>query len=1147
MRSIRYARERARSCRQIVGTSSDQLFERVVRYLSDVYEIDLEPTTNSFLEGGRAEVSPAEGILFYDERLDNDLHERTMVILHELGHLELHQRLRRTCTTPEPLAGSMYLNDGAPSLARYNKHGREETEANSFAVEFLCPSKELFERWESEAGCTATSLAQNLGLPLYLVQAQLAEALYEITLGPEDPHPKKAVQPDSSQREAATYIDGPALVNAGPGTGKTATLIARIQFLIEELNSSPESMLVLTFSNDAAEELMDRIQRNFGSDIAARIEVNTFHGLGVSFIRHHGHLLNIDANATVIDETGQQELVSDLLGTIDCGKILKLYDPSETANEIVRHIGFLKDRLRFPDDLAEELKNWSPTAAEIPQFESGQQFLQVFEAYEAVKKDSKQLDFADLIALPVRILDQHPALVSAYRTKYRWVMVDEYQDVSRAVSKLLRMLCDANTNPPWVVGDTRQAIYQFRGAAPENVDEFERDFAGAKIFYLNTNYRSSPEIIRAANQMATLIEEPDRTDAIFSERWNPGTDHVALGTPSVIVAAANSDQAEQAGIAKQVKSWLDMNIAHRDIAILARRNVDVRNIVLTLGAEGVRATTNGLITAEGAAGDLAEVVTFANRPRASIPRLACALGLKRFSPAITNAVIREVLSTIDKDGNFSEADHGAPNALVADIRRASNALKAANFTGDAFTMMCIFLFDGSDYLRAVLNGEDSVVRSLMLDEIVTSLSKAAIYRFTHSRGEPWKSRKAFGEYFRASLCSTTPCLIPPRSTSDAVRVMTCHASKGLEFPCVAVAGQTLSRASTQYAWLPPAWQPSSEVELKQANSVFFVGATRAQRGLFISYATTATGSVRSRQRTVTPLLNRWQSIHAIATVDLDPIPPPSEEIVMGPIWGGSLSRPLTARSLDKESCAIRTYLEQFLSVAFPVNFRPLYPIFFSVVRNALRAILESAHDKQRGVSAEEAKSILAQLWPRDEDIVDHPHSAIYSNLAERYVVNFAEVYKPEPKMAEILNLIIDDSQYGPPLSLDLLAHYRDDSGNPVALKFRPESIAENIRNQRLLWSGLNPPQRVGFVMLREIEPDVQPFVFSGEDGTLHPYQWTNRQADYLRESSRVTGQLKEFGEGVFKTTLKTRTCDRCPMRVSCPHWIGVLENSRAEV
>jgi DNA helicase-2/ATP-dependent DNA helicase PcrA len=255
------------------------------------------------------------------------------------------------------------------------------------------------------------------------------------------------------------------------------------------------------FSNDAAEELMDRIQRKFGSEIASRIEVNTFHGLGVSLIHHHGHFLDIDPSASVIDEVGQQELVFDLLGTVDCSKILKLYDPLETADEIVRHISFLKDRVRFPEDLSKELKNWTPSAEETDQYERAKQFLQVFEAYEAAKKNAKRLDFADLIALPVRIFEQQPALVSAYRTKYRWVMVDEYQDVSRGVSKLLRMLCDVTTNPPWVVGDTRQAIYQFRGAAPENVDEFESDFEGAKVFYLNTNYRSSPEVVKAANQM----------------------------------------------------------------------------------------------------------------------------------------------------------------------------------------------------------------------------------------------------------------------------------------------------------------------------------------------------------------------------------------------------------------------------------------------------------------------------------------------------------------------------------------------------------------------------------------------------------------------------------------------------------------------
>jgi superfamily I DNA/RNA helicase len=1142
MRSLRYARERARSCRQIIGTSSDQLFERVVRYLAEVYEIELEPTTKAFLEGGRAEVSPAEGVLFYDEQLDIDTYERLLVLLHELGHLELHPRLRRSCTTPEPLAGSMYLNDGAPSLARYNRHGREETEANSFAVEFLCPCNELFDKWLSEVDSTSASLAKALSLPVYLIQAQLAEALYETTLGQDEQEPKKPVDPDASQLDAAMYVDGPALVNAGPGTGKTATLIARIDYLLEQLHASPESILVLTFSNDAAEELMDRIQRKFGSEIASRIEVNTFHGLGVSLIHHHGHFLDIDANASVVDEVGQQELVANLLGTVDCSKIIKLYDPLETAEEIVGHIGFLKDRVRFPKDLSEELKNWTPSVTETDQYERARQFLQIFEAYEAAKKEAKRLDFADLIALPIRIFEQQPALVSAYRAKYRWVMVDEYQDVSRSVSKLLAMLCGATTNPPWVVGDTRQAIYQFRGAAPENVDEFENDFENARIFYLDTNYRSSHEIVRAANQMATLIEQPERTDSTYTERWKPAAPYPALGDPSVLVAIADSDQAEQVGIANQVEAWIDMNVSPRDIAVLARRNVDVRNIVLTLGTRGVRATTSGLITAEGAAGDLAEVVTFANRPRASLPRLACALGLERFGPDVTNAVIKEVLSTIDQDGKFAEHDFGEGNTLVAEIRRANNALKSANYTGDAFTMMCLFLFDGSDYLRAILNREQGAARSLMLDEIITSLSRSAVYRFTHSGVEPWESRKAFGEYFRTALCSSTPCLIPPRSTTDAVRVMTCHASKGLEFPCVVVAGQTRSRVTNQYAWLPPSWQPTSEVDLQQANSVFFVGVTRAQQSLFVSCATTATGTPHSQQRTITPLLERWQSIQSVDTVTLDPMPPVNEEIVMGPIWGGSPYGPLPARSLDKDSCAIRTYLEKFLQIYFPLSLRPLYPIFFSVVRHALREILALAHTSGEAVSEEDARRILFELWPKDEDLVDHPHGSIYLNLALRYVVNFAQVYKPEPKMAELLNLIIDESEMGPALRLDLVAHYRDTNGIPIALSFRPESLANKVRSQGLLWGGLKAPQRVGFVVLREMEPIVQPFVFSGDDGILHSYQWTNKQADYNRESTRVTSQLKAFGQGIFQTTLKARTCDRCPARVSCPHWMGLLAN-----
>jgi hypothetical protein len=231
----------------------------------------------------------------------------------------------------------------------------------------------------------------------------------------------------------------------------------------------------------------------------------------------------------------------------------------------------------------------------------------------------------------------------------------------------------------------------------------------------------------------------------------------------------------------------------------------------------------------------------------------------------------------------------------------------------------------------------------------------------------------------------------------------------------------------------------------------------------------------------------------------------------------------------------------FLSAT--TGLRPLYPIFFSVVRYALREILAIAHTSGEAVTEEDAKKILLELWPKDEDLVDHPHRSIYFNLALRYVVNFAQVYEPEPKMAELLNLIIDESEMGPALRLDLLAYYCDTNGIPIAVNFRPESLAHKVKGQGLLWGALKAPQRVGFVVLREMEANVQPFVFSGDDGTLHPYQWTNRQADYKKESARVTGQLKAFGQGIFQTTLKTRTCDRCPARVSCPHWMGLLADA----
>jgi DNA helicase-2/ATP-dependent DNA helicase PcrA len=1141
MRPLAYVRQRARECRTMVGLATSGLFERVVRYLFDTHHIELHPANQAFLDGGRAEVSPAEGCLFYDERLDDDAAEKLLTVLHELGHVELHPRLKRCCAAPDPVYGSMYLSDGAPALTRYNRRAREEAEANAFAAEFLGASQDLLQQWQHSPTATSVSIAQELGIPVSIVQAQLAEALYWLVVGEDSRRgapDQGALTCDPSQLEAATFTGRPALVNAGPGTGKTATLVRRIEYLLDEHGAAPEAFLILTFSNHAAEELRQRLAARFGEAIASGLEISTFHGFGVTFLHHHGQLLDIDAEATILDQASQEELVTNILGTVRCQNIVSLHNPEETVRELVRHIGYVKDRLYRPEHLVATLAAWQPSPDEQKFYEGARTFLEVYSAYEEAKAARRCVDFADLIALPIRILEANPALLERYRDKYRWVLVDEYQDVSRAVASLLRQLCGPD-NPPWVVGDTRQAIYRFRGAAPKNVEQFGQDFPGAREFNLATNYRSCVEIVRVANQLATLMQTPAHEEPVDIEPWTAGTGQQALGAPAVLVARASSDLAEQEGIAAQVAAWRDLGVAASDIAVLARRNVDVRNIVLALGQHGIQATTAGLVTPEGAAGDLAVVATLPDQPHAALPRLAFALGGGRYNVRVINAVISRMLDTLADDGTFATQEYGAGNALAAALRCASDRLYEKQFSGDALAMMCTFLFDGSDYLRRLLEQPIGAERSLALCEVVTSLTRAAGYRFTHPEAEPRLSRLGFGQYFRASLSASSPGLVPPQPTADSVRVMTCHAAKGLEFPCVIVAGQTLAQAPRVYKWLPPCLQPPAQDDARQSDALFFVGATRAQRALVVTYATSAGGTVRSRGRNVTPLLDWWHTRHAVPTRALPSRSTVRERVPMGAIWGGSPGGVLTARALDKDACAIRTYLEHYLQVRFPTSVPALYPIFFDAVRRVMGRIVRRAHEIGTRISLDEAEDILWRGWPTQE-VAEHPHLGLYFDLARTFVARFAHAYTPQANALRHLDLIMDDAEVGLALRLDLLAHYLVDNGTAVAIALRPESLAEKHRRHGLLWSALRTAHRVSFVVLKQRHPNLRPYVFSAADGVLYPYMWASSAQDIEKETERLAERGKALAQQRFETTVQEWTCDRCPVRLSCPHWLGAL-------
>ncbi|HYV04732.1 MAG TPA: ATP-dependent helicase, partial [Blastocatellia bacterium] len=656
MRVLRYSRERGRAARHALGDEREALEERLRCHLTEKHQITIEAVSREFLRGGKGEIAPQEKTLYYWRSLDRKPQERLWVIAHEYGHLICHQRLTREATVPDPIHGSYLVRHGTGEISRYSPRSREEAEANAFAAEFLAPANEVFRRWQDDAGLDSSLLAERLGVPVNLVRAQLAQALYDLTME-EDAETKDAVGDvlcDEKQEEAAICVDNPLLVNAGPGTGKTKTLVRRIEHLVVERKAPPETLLALTFSNDAAEELRVRVSNKLGEHIAQRIEIATFHGFGRSFLDRHGHLQGLSVDAQLIDDAGQEELLSDLIGSVDCYNIVNLRNPGETVAEIARHIRFLKDRLVTPEAFASHLAEWEIDEADSVKREEAEAFARLYSEYEVTKRNKQIIDFADLLAFPIRILKENLEVKTLTQDTYRWIMVDEYQDVSRAVAILLKEI-SRRDSPPWVVGDIRQAIYLFRGAAPENVLRFSEDFEGGINKLLRKNYRSATPIISVANQLATLMNSPDHSTAEVDRYWEAGTNIRPIGNGFEGVITANCDAAERDAVAQQIKHWIDGGVNPGNIAVLARRNIDVRNTVLELSTRGVRASASGVVTAEGAAGDLAAASIFIDRPKSCIIRLAFALGRGRFKRERLNELVSELLEKVEKVQQPGEA------------------------------------------------------------------------------------------------------------------------------------------------------------------------------------------------------------------------------------------------------------------------------------------------------------------------------------------------------------------------------------------------------------------------------------------------------------------------------------------------------------
>ena len=420
MRSLNHARQRARELRAEIGAGREGLFDRIKEYLLKKHQIRVRAVPADEIDGNEAELSIPERLISYDERLDANPTKRLLAIAHELGHLALHHsRLTDPLSRVDPLLPALYLGTGAPALARYNRRAREEAQANAFANEFLCPSDEIFKEWLLDTTATSKTLAAARGLSEDFIRVQLVGGLYdrayENTLEVEG-EPRPVLDDDETQIEAATYMGSPALVNAGPGTGKTATLVMRIEHLRRVRTARPSQMLVLTFSNEAADELRERIEDEFDAETAEEMEITTFHSFGYSFLLTEGHRIGLSEDITVLDEARQEEFLTNLLGKVDCDSIIDLKHPEETARYALRQICRLKERRVGPDKLKEELEKWRDDEPEQKAAQvKAQALLDLFCEYEKAKSDLSVVDFADLIVKSLELLEQDSELLVGVR------------------------------------------------------------------------------------------------------------------------------------------------------------------------------------------------------------------------------------------------------------------------------------------------------------------------------------------------------------------------------------------------------------------------------------------------------------------------------------------------------------------------------------------------------------------------------------------------------------------------------------------------------------------------------------------------------------------------------------------------------------
>ncbi len=608
---------------------------------------------------------------------------------------------------------------------------------------------------------------------------------------------------NDKQYEAVTNTEGPCLVIAGAGSGKTKVLTHKIAYLIDEKGAKPWDIIAITFTNKAANEMKERIT-NLVGDIAKDIWMGTFHSICVRILRRFIDRIGFDSSFIIFDTSDQKALIKN------CLKDLAIDDKMFTDRSVLSEISNAKNEMLEPEQYRIRANG---------DFRK-EKIATVYELYQKRLKENNAIDFDDIINYTIKIMMENPDILEYYSNKFKYVLVDEYQDTNKAQFTLITLLASRNGNIT-VVGDNDQGIYSFRGADISNILNFERDFPGTKIIKLEQNYRCTGNILKAANSVIKNNEVKYKKE-LWTQNEEGNLPHVYQ---------ADNEYDEGAYIVEQIEHLKrEEYYKYSDFTVLYRMNTQSRAIEDIFRRENIPyKIIGGLKFYERK--EIKDLIAYLRLIQNSSDNLS----LKRIINEPKRGIGKTSLDKVEQLAIASEtsmyeiikkADEYGLNRVFLNSREFINNIEELKEQKDKLTISELIksTLKKSGYTKA-LEQENTIEAENRIANLEEFLTVAIEF-------EEEFAENSLSEFLEGITLSSD--LDNMEETEEMVTLMTLHSAKGLEFPVVFLVGMEEGIFPGHQAMMEP-------TELEEERRLCYVGITRAKENLFLTC---------SKQRTI---------------------------------------------------------------------------------------------------------------------------------------------------------------------------------------------------------------------------------------------------------------------------------------------------------